>query len=57
MEFNSAIKDLDKCLELDGKYIKAYVKKGNAHFIAKELHKAKETFQKGLDLDPENKEM
>ena len=30
MEFNSAIKDLDKCLELDSKYIKAYVKKGNA---------------------------
>jgi stress-induced-phosphoprotein 1 len=29
MEFPGALKDLDRCLELDPKYIKAYVKKGN----------------------------
>jgi len=40
MEFSSALKDFVKALELDENYIKAYPKKGNAHFFLKEYHKA-----------------
>lgn len=37
MEFNQAVKDLDKCLELDANYVKAYVKKGACHVVFKEF--------------------
>ena len=57
MEFNRAISDLDKCLELDQNYIKAYVKKGMCHSGVKEYHKAKEVYEKGLTLDPNNAEL
>jgi len=40
IEFSLALKDFVKTLELDENYIKAYPKKGNAHFFLKEYHKA-----------------
>lgn len=57
MEFNRAIVDLDKCLELDPKYVKAYVKKGMCHNGVKEYHKAKDVYEKGLTFDPNNQEL
>jgi len=39
---------------MDSKYIKAYVKKGACHVVLKEFHKAKDIYEKGLVLDPEN---
>jgi len=40
MEANSALKDAEKCLELDPKFIKAYSRKGTCHHLMKEYHKA-----------------
>jgi len=40
MEFPSAIADLEKCLSIDSKYVKAYIKKANCHYVIKEYHKA-----------------
>lgn len=36
MEFPSALIAINKCLELDPKFIKGYAKKGNIHFGLKE---------------------
>lgn len=57
MEFPNALSDLEKCLTLDAKYVKAYNKKANCHFIMKEFHKARTEYEKGLALEPDNEEM
>lgn len=54
MEFTIALKSIEKCLELDPIFPKAYAKKGNIHLGLKEYHKAIECFEKGLKLDPNN---
>lgn len=54
MEFVRARDCLDKALQLDPNYVKAYAKKGDCHFYLKEYHKAMEIYEKGLKLDPEN---
>lgn len=56
MEFTYALKDADKCLEIDPNFVKAYYRKGNCHHLMKEYHKAMEAFDKGLKIDPDNKE-
>lgn len=55
MEFVYARDQLDKALALDPNYAKAYQRKGDCHFAHKEFHKALETYEKGLKLEPENK--
>jgi len=44
MDFSGALKAADKALEVDDTFIKAYAKKGNAHFGLREYHKALEAF-------------
>jgi len=56
MEFPHALKAIEKCLELDPNFVKAYAKKGSIHQGLHEYHKAIEAFEKGLKLDPENVE-
>ena len=57
MEFTYALKDAEKCLQLDPNFVKAYLRKGTCHHFMKEYHKALDSFDKGLKLDPENKEL
>jgi stress-induced-phosphoprotein 1 len=52
MEFNTALKDADKCIELDPKFVKAYARKGSCHHMMKEYHKAMKAYEDGLKLDP-----
>jgi len=52
VEFNTALKDADKCLELDPKFVKAYARKGTCHHFMKEYHKAMKSFEDGLKIDP-----
>ena len=54
MDFNGAKKHIDVALEIDPKYVKAWARKGDIHFLAKEFHKALEAYQKGLDIDVTN---
>jgi stress-induced-phosphoprotein 1 len=56
-EFPMALKDCNRCLELDPKFIKAYARKGNIHFFMKEFHKCLEVYEKGLTVDPSSNEM
>ena len=52
----SALKDADKAIAIDASYIRAWSRKGTAHQMMKEYHKAMEAFEKGMKLDPTNKE-
>lgn len=56
-EFPMAMKDCDRCLEIDPSFVKAYIRKGNIHFFMKEYHKCLTVFEKGLKLAPDNKEL
>ena len=56
MEWNCGLKDAEKCLQLDPTFAKAYARKGTIHHFMKEYHKALDSFDKGLKLDPENKD-
>jgi stress-induced-phosphoprotein 1 len=54
MDFNGAKAAVEKSLERDPKYVKAWAKKGDIEFFMKEYHKAIESYQKGLSLEPTN---
>jgi stress-induced-phosphoprotein 1 len=56
MEFVPALKDADKCLELDPNFIKAHARKGTCHHMMKEYHKALAAYDNGLKLDSTNKD-
>lgn len=56
MEFKLALDDADKCIAMKPDYAKAYARKGNAHIGLKELHKAMDAFEKGLQMDAKNPE-
>ena len=45
---------LEKALELDPKYVKAWVRKGDLEVMVKEQHKALDSYKRGLELDPDN---
>jgi len=54
MDFNGAKTHIDKAIEIDPKYVKAWARKGDIEVICKENHKALESYKKGLELDPTN---
>lgn len=56
-EFPMAMKDCDKCLEIDPNFVKAYIRKGKIHFFMKEYHKCLTIYEKGLKLAPNNREL
>jgi stress-induced-phosphoprotein 1 len=56
MEPTTALKDAEKCLELDPKFVKAYARKGTCHHLMKEYHKAMKAFEDGLKIDPASKD-
>ena len=51
-----ALKDAEKCIELDPTFVKGWARKGSAHQQMKEYHKALDAFQQGLKLEPGNKD-
>jgi len=52
-----ALKDAEKCIEIDPTFAKGYSRKGHAQFFMKEYNKALETYQLGLKQDPGNAEL
>ena len=56
MEPGYALKDADKCIELDPTAPKSWSRKGTSHHMLKEYHKALDSFDKGLKIDPQNKD-
>jgi len=54
MDFNGAKREVEKALEIDPKYVKAWARKGEIEIVMKEFHKAMDSFKKGLELEPDN---
>mmetsp|Transcript_22159 Transcript_22159/g.61665 ORF Transcript_22159/g.61665 Transcript_22159/m.61665 type:complete len:566 (+) Transcript_22159:632-2329(+) len=54
MDFNGAKVQVEKALELDPKYTKAWARKGDIEMAFKEYHKAMESYKKGLEIDSDN---
>lgn len=52
--FNDAKKEVEKSLELDRNYVKAWAKKGDIEFFMKEYHKSLESYKAGLQIEPDN---
>jgi stress-induced-phosphoprotein 1 len=50
MDFQGAMREVEKALELDPKYVKAWAKKGDIHFFLKEFHKAKDSYEKASQI-------
>lgn len=55
--FYEALKDANKCLELEPTFVKGYIRKGLVQFFMKEYNKAMETYQEGLKTEPGNQEL
>ncbi len=53
-DFNGAKAAVDKALELDPKYVKAWAKKGDIEFFMKEYHRALDSYKAGLEVEENN---
>jgi len=56
MEWQLALKDADRCVEMDPTFVKGWSRKGGIHFFLKEYHRALEAYDRILKLDPHNEE-
>jgi len=56
MEWQLAIKDADRCVEMDPMFVKGWSRKAGIHFFLKEYHKALDAYDHILKLDPNNEE-
>merc|ERR1712060_468718 len=56
MEWQLALKDADKCVEMEPTFIKGWSRKAGIHFYLKEYHKALDAYNTILKLEPENEE-
>merc|ERR1712183_670717 len=56
MSFDLAIKDCDKCIELDSSFLKAYLRKGKVLQGMGQHSKAVDVYQKALELDNNSSE-
>jgi stress-induced-phosphoprotein 1 len=52
--FNDAKREVERSLELDKTYVKAWAKKGDIEFFMKEYHKSLDSYRAGLQLEPDN---
>ncbi|CAE7558563.1 HOP3, partial [Symbiodinium microadriaticum] len=53
-DFNGAKREVEKSLELDNRYVKAWAKKGDIEFFMKEYHRALDSYKAGLQIEPDN---
>ena len=53
-DFSGAKREVEKSLELDKNYVKAWAKKGDIEFFMKEYHRALDSYKAGLQLEPDN---
>jgi len=56
MEFSGALEDCDKALKINPRFAKALVRRGTIQFLTKEYHKALESLQQALAIEPGNAE-
>jgi len=52
MSFDLALKDCDKCIELEPTFVKAYLRKAKACQAMSQTSKAMAAYEKALEIDP-----
>lgn len=52
--FNDAKREVEKALDIDKNYVKAWAKKGDVETFLKEYHKAMDSYKSGLAIEPDN---
>jgi len=52
-----ALKDSEKCIEINPKFAKGYLRKGTAQYLMKDYKKCLETYQIGIELEPNNQDL
>lgn len=55
-EFGLAMTDINTCLKMDPKFVKAYLRKGQILLLMKEPTKSREAFEAALEIDPQCQE-
>lgn len=55
--FDDALKDLNKAIELDSRYVKAYIKRAAAYTGLEKYQEAVDDLEKAKELDPESKDI
>lgn len=54
MDFVGAQRQIEVAIQIDPKYVKAWIRKGDIESMMKEYHKAMESYKEGLELEPDN---
>jgi len=55
--YSEALKDCDKCIELNPKFIKGYLRKGAVYMATEQYQKCFEVYAQALEHDPNNSEV
>ena len=56
-DFENALKDAEKCIEINGGWSTGYLRKGNVLYAKKKYAEAIVAFEIGLEIDPEDTEI
>ena len=56
MEWQLALKDAETCVAMEPTFVKGRSRKAGIHYYLKEYHKAMDTYNEILKLEPENEE-
>ena len=54
-DYDSAIEQLNKVIEMDEKYVEAYNMRGNCYLALKKNDEAVKDFSKAIELNPDNR--
>ena len=54
-DYDSAIEQLNKVIEIDEKYLEAYTLRGNCYLALKKNDEAIKDFSKAIEIDPNNR--
>jgi len=57
MDWQRALDECESILKIDSKFVKAYLRKGKIQHLLKQYHKAIDTYNVGLQLEPTNADL
>jgi len=57
LAFDNSLKDCEQCLKIEPKFVKAWIRKGRIEHLKKQYHKAVESYEKAMAIEPSNHEL